>query len=805
MKQSYNIINLKWLSIVFLILFVPLTGSSQTFFRPDEQGFIRHWYNSGIRETKYAKPYSQEPETLRRLKQEVYDTPLDFPVPDGENFDPRLAPGISLRLLSMGENLFVENFKFHFLPTVIESYSLTGLYAHTGKEVRATLMAEAGSQDLWCNGVPVNKVRTGKIGRYDMYKVILPLKIGVNTIFVRQIDLAARDNRLNFALRLDSGHDIEVVLPGNPQTVERFYQAEEWLYSVELSRDGTFHAPGEPFFPVRIEWDNNMKEWPRRGKSVNVALPDKVSSVNFRLNIVIDDSHLGREFEIGHIAGPDAFGQTLEKVRANLMSQVLEAPPVKDYPFSGQLIIKLRQGIELTAEDYRILEDILEHVNRRMDCADFYLAFIQRLYIMCGDRLETKYRKAVEDAMLDFRYWSDEEGNNGMWMWSENHRILFHSCQMIAGKLFPDNHFTASGRTGREQAGIGEARVAEWIAELEKYGSDEFQSASYLHVLLLGMLNVVDFADSENLTTRMTALVDTVIERAALTIFDGICLGAQGRIYDKEVMDPEDSGKQSIMSWLTTSARPAFNLWVTTVMTSTYKPLSNIDNLAVCEVDTVYADGGAEVNIFRKKDFLISALTLPSPIRENVTGKDIYIPGRGLYQQHLWEAAVGARARVFVTHPGSSYAFTNNRPGYWSGNSIAPTLRMQRNMVVEIFDTPLSYPYQFTHAYFPQYEFDSCIVDGNWVFGTKGEGYIALWCSDPLEEYRNGYGNCELRSATGQCAWVCIVSSKDEEGDAESFIKRMKNLDPRYDNHRKVVSFGTRDVLGWNDTDWRAY
>ena len=53
------------------------------------------------------------------------------------------------------------------------------------------------------------------------------------------------------------------------------------------------------------------------------------------------------------------------------------------------------------------------------------------------------------EAILGFRYWLDEPGNDVMWYWSENHVLCFHR-RIHRRAPFPTMSLEP-GRTGREQ------------------------------------------------------------------------------------------------------------------------------------------------------------------------------------------------------------------------------------------------------------------------------------------------------------------------------------------------------------------
>ena len=74
---------------------------------------------------------------------------------------------------------------------------------------------------------------------------------------------------------------------------------------------------------------------------------------------------------------------------------------------------------------------------------------------------------ASTSAILGYRYWMDEPGNDVQWYFSENHALLFHTAAYLAGHSCPTRRFVRSGRTGREQSEVGSERVRAWLDHFE--------------------------------------------------------------------------------------------------------------------------------------------------------------------------------------------------------------------------------------------------------------------------------------------------------------------------------------------------
>jgi hypothetical protein len=116
-----------------------------------------------------------------------------------------------------------------------------------------------------------------------------------------------------------------------------------------------------------------------------------------------------------------------------------------------------------------------------------------------------------------------------------------------------------------------------------------------------------------------------------------------------------------------------------------------------------------------------------------------YRPGVFSEQSHSWQATLDEHAIVFTTHPKNEPQKGTQWPdgdGYWTGTGSMPRSAQLGTVSINIYDpqfTPLGPPLDsfsyldYTHAYFPQEKFDEVVQRGNWTFGRKGDGYVALW------------------------------------------------------------------------------
>lgn len=136
------------------------------------------------------------------------------------------------------------------------------------------------------------------------------------------------------------------------------------------------------------------------------------------------------------------------------------AEPTEDE--GDALLAMLRQG-NAGEQAQSLLVRLLQRVSAREEGSSS--ALISLLWVWHdyhGDIFAPVLWRRVRSAILGYRYWFDELGNDVMWFTSANNALSFHTAQYLAGQVFRDERFTASGRLGREQQAIAAQRLAYW-------------------------------------------------------------------------------------------------------------------------------------------------------------------------------------------------------------------------------------------------------------------------------------------------------------------------------------------------------
>ncbi|WP_435156380.1 hypothetical protein [Haladaptatus sp. DFWS20] len=199
-------------------------------------------------------------------------------------------------------------------------------------------------------------------------------------------------------------------------------------------------------------------------------------------------------------------------------------------------------------------EMTIEHVQERRDCADFGLAALLRALYRYGntpskvvngstcrgvdEMLDSDIFSKIEEAVTGFAYWFDEPGEHEMWFSTENHQILFHTAELLAGQRFPDATF-ADGQTGAEHRNRATKRVNRWLGWRLRFGYSEWTSNVYYDEDLAALVNLADYAADPSIRNRSRALLDLTLFEIACNSYDGIFGSSHGRTYPQQVVAPE--------------------------------------------------------------------------------------------------------------------------------------------------------------------------------------------------------------------------------------------------------------------------
>jgi hypothetical protein len=162
------------------------------------------------------------------------------------------------------------------------------------------------------------------------------------------------------------------------------------------------------------------------------------------------------------------------------------------------------------------LDRALFMLRNRADCADFEAVGLLNLW-HADAGWPDGLRESAKESLLGFKYWIDQPGLDAMCYFTENHQLVFHTAELLAGQTFASERFANTGWTGAEHAAHGRDMALEWIRAKLVGGFSEFDSNAYLAIDSLALVSLVgvQLRLPERPAQRMGGPADTAPRPAA--------------------------------------------------------------------------------------------------------------------------------------------------------------------------------------------------------------------------------------------------------------------------------------------------
>lgn len=182
--------------------------------------------------------------------------------------------------------------------------------------------------------------------------------------------------------------------------------------------------------------------------------------------------------------------------------------------------------------DWNKLIPTLKFIDNQYDTSDFKLVNLIRILYEFSDNIPVHTKDKIDSTLLNFRYWMDEPGENGMCYWSENHQILFSSAEYLIGNFYKDKVFNNSGLYGYEHSIKAKQRILDWLELRWLYGFTEFYSGVYYIENVAALLNLIDHSDDEEIVVKSKIILDLIFYDIASQSYNGMTVSVSGRAYE---------------------------------------------------------------------------------------------------------------------------------------------------------------------------------------------------------------------------------------------------------------------------------
>jgi len=712
---------------------------------------------------------------------------------------------------------FVDLTAFYHACHYLRAWAYTRLASPVPQEVTLVLTTN-GPADVWLNGQHVHRQEHFHHQIPQGVPFQATLREGHNEILVRFEEVAARECPYAMALQVvglpEDAEGADVFIPVPVEAVARRQILEKVFEAAYLEQDVYVY---DDF--IKVHWPDEM-----------------TASASVAIRLQTPEGRIYGESERMGKAGNQAKVGIPYQLREDHYHALL-MPRSNEY-YEGNMRITRRIGLQTVKNRYSqenygtyterrvealydafrretglyseiakmavgrwhdikmdVFMEAIEGINRRQDCSDFYMVGLLGVMHRYWDdpAFPEALREPLEACILNFKYWSDEPGKDVMWYWSENHQILFHTCEILAGQLYPDRAFTNAGQTGQWHREKGERLAISWLHKRGTTGFREWDSNCYFEHDLLALSHLADLAETPQVYELASVVMDKMFFTMALNSYRGVFGSTHGRTYAPLITGGRLEATAGIgrLMWGMGVFNPHLLGTVGLACQEEYQLPPIIEAIATDLPEEMWnrERHAGELEEAYDRDtgtWEVNKVTYKTPDYMLCSAQD-YRPGQKGSQQHIWQATLSPDAVVFVTHPPCMSQEGAHRPNFWHGNVVLPRVAQWKDVLVAIHKLPDNDWMGFTHAYFPAYAFDEHVLrqDANghrWAFARKGEGYLALTAAQGLQFIKTGDSAYrELRSYGQHNVWLCHMGRAAIDGSFAEFQEKVLALDVSFE------------------------
>lgn len=703
------------------------------------------------------------------------------------------------------EDHFIDLSEFYHTFHYLRSWAYCEVYWPENEQIVVELTCN-GPADLWVNDEHSGRIESFRHQIPQRQRFSISMKAGYNAILVRAEAVAERECPYVIALQLLARRDEElpVRLPSNNPNPERRAILEQAFLAAYLEHD-VYQRPE----PITVHWPPDFPH------SVSLAIriqrpsgaifgeSQPVAKAGASMDVIKGMQLLDGDYQIRLVPRAEEHYLANMKIDATLPLQVLRNA-YSEQPYGSYESRRAEALYDATRREgsiyseiakmelghwhdikIEVIEETIASINQRADCSDFYMVGLLGMLYRYSDheRFPKQLLPALEACVLNFKYWMDEPGQDAMCYWSENHQILFHACELLAGQLFPDAHFSNAGQNGAWHKAKGERLALRWIQQRAKEGFREWDSNCYFGENVLALSHIADLAEDVNVRESAAIMLDKLFFSLAINSFKGVYGSTHGRTYTGQILGGRMEATAGIgrLLWGMGVFNEHIRGTVAQACARSYSLPPIIEKIALDRREEFWSyerHAGQLQEAYDRAngDWEINKVTYKTPDGMLCSAQD-YHAGEAGVQQHIWQATLGPDAVVFVTHPVCIKQDGNHRPGFWHGNGVLPRVAQWKDSLIAHYDLPEDDWMGFTHAYFPIGRFDEYALTERWAFARRGDGYIAIGAAQGLSLVRSGPSAFrELRSYGIRNSWVCLLGRAALDGSFVDFQKAVLAL-----------------------------
>ena len=752
------------------------------FTRSTLSGRVNEWLKKGfaIHENPCRKEFLEE----RRRE-----------VPDYPDFT-KLSEDNKLKQYFPFGNPGIDASGFYYRPTYLRMYGFTTLWSDVANTIDFELETCGGltvwaNEQLICDFTPFTRNLVKKT------TVSIPLLKGENSLVVCLDDLAERDTDYYFRMKRLGGADLKILIPVKEEVNEGVLTKMEQMLnamsfdkeayiseSIKMNLINPFETnldleviitPGEFIEKMEQSWKlikTRKYTMEPFQKGLELFHTDDISPGYYYFTVVLTYQGISIKRKIGNQLVREEFllsGNEDSSIRKKLaMDAIIRFAP--DNSYKAAALLYMNQDCQRAEA---ILMEELEGVRSRKDCSDFHFIIMIYIYRMFHSRISDTLKKALEETMVQYRYWIDEPGDDVMWFFSENHALLFHCCQYLTGTYLPDRIFTNSGKTGTEVKARGEELLHRWFDDFFREFITEWNSNAYIPVDVLGIGTLYNLTEEDNpLHKKAQKALDMIFYSLTVNAHKGAVMTSFGRSYEKEMKGNYNAGTTSLLyvAYNAGYLNRACIGYISLIL-GNYEPPMEYNKYAVIDEEeemifenTQGFENHVNLYLYKNNRALLSTAVGFKPFEKG-------------YQEHILQATIDETAQVFINHPGEAFPYGSGRPNFWAGNGVLPLGAQFENTAVLRFHIEEEERIGYTHAYIPISAFSRYKGEDGVLVLEKDGAYIAVKALQGLTIQEHGPNQFrEFISQGRDNVWVVRVGSLREDQSLDDVFNVFKKL-----------------------------
>lgn len=769
-----------------------------------QNGYIHHWLVAGPQAIPLPDPGGLEDRAA--VARHYYDESSGIVQAPVERDSFKVGGTSSTWVYSRClDDRFVDLSSFHHTCHYLRAWAYAQVSSPSAQKVTFILTTN-GPADFWLNGQHMHRQEHFcRIPRGASFSATV--REGRNEILVRFEQVAVRECPHSMALQVIGlpDHDVAVLLPTSVKALARRQTLEQAFEEAYLDRD-LYTRDDE----ITVQWPDGLglrceliirlmdlsgriyveaRPLVEAGTSVQMVRCTQIPAGPYRAVLMPKpeeyyEGNMRVQKRIGLWVQEGSYSQTTYGAYPGRRIEALQDAARREAGIFSEIAkMELARWSDVNPD---VIRETIEGINQRRDCSDYDLVGLLGMIHRYIDNplFPEELKPPLEKCVLDFRYWMDEPGSDGMCYWSEHHQILFHTCEILAGQLFPDRSFVNVGKRGKWHRQKGERMALRWLVERGRSGFREWDSNYCFEKDLLALAHLADLAEHTEVRELAAILMDKMFFTIALNSYQGVFGSTQGHTFSHPIksahLEPT-AGITRLMWGMGTFSQHTLGT-VSLACAKEYELPPIIPDVAADLPEEMWARerhaGKLEEWCDRATgSWEVNKVTYKTPDYMLCSAQD-YRPGDKGNQEHIWQATMGPDAVVFVTHPPHMSEQAYRRPNFWHGNHVLPRVAQWRDVLIAVHRLPENDWMGFTHAYFPVYAFAEHALRDGWAFARKGKGYLALTAAQGLALTTRGHNAYrELRSYGDNNVWLCHTGRAARDGSFREFQEKVLALD----------------------------